>query len=766
MFRMQCSTPDDWRISPDDSAGLIGQAGCRCDLHSVAMTDNTEVDRKVQGKRRAVSVSAIIETLAVLGAVATVGLWALGHLSAEPHFEVSREVFGNVPDSVIALFYIGISAIIWLSLHLFAKRADSWFQGSKETRWGQWRTRFRRLGQGLAMKSLMRDPRMGVIHSMIYFGFIVLFLGTVTLEIDHLLPGNLKFLRGGVYQGYSAVLDLASLVYLGGLAGAAANRYGLRPWRIRSKTKPEDAVILLTLALIGLTGILTEAARISLVGRPSFEIWSFVGYPLSALIPADIAGDFHLAMWVTHVVSFAVFLVVLPVTKLRHMVTSPTNMFFGAKERPKGAMRPMPNLMEADDIETIGASLASDLTWKQIFDTDACTVCGRCTSVCPANITGKPLDPREMVLKTGEVAAVNAGVTPPVGSLAVLEPGAGLFDRVTAEEAFACTTCRACDEICPVDIEILDRILDMRRHLTLMESDFPAELGKAFVAMENQSNPWGMSQQSRADWTNELDFEIPVFGQNGKTSAEYLWFVGCAGSFDDRNTAVSVALARLLNKAGIDFAILGQRELCNGDPARRSGNEFVFQQLALQNIETFAELGVKKVITQCAHCFNTIGNEYQQFGGEYEVVHHSQLLAELLTQGRLPEPLKSNGERKKIAYHDPCYLGRHNDVYVAPRSVVASSGAIDVVEMPRHGTRALCCGAGGARFWMEEQTGKKVNIERAEEAIATDADEIAIACPFCFVMLDDGVKELGRGDIPVRDLAQILADGILPQDPT
>jgi Fe-S oxidoreductase len=474
------------------------------------------------------------------------------------------------------------------------------------------------------------------------------------------------------------------------------------------------------------------------------------------------AADFHLAMWVTHVATFVAFLVVLPLTKLRHMVTSPANLFLGPHERPKGAMRQMPNLMEADDIETIGASLASDLTWKQIFDTDACTICGRCTSVCPANITGKPLDPREMVLKSGEVAAANAGVGPPVGSLVTLTQGAGLFDRITAEEAFACTTCRACDEICPVDIEILDRILDMRRHLTLMESDFPAELGKAFVAMENQSNPWGMSQQARADWTKELDFDVPVLGQNGKDSAEYLWFVGCAGSFDDRNTAVSVALARLLNEAGIDFAILANRELCNGDPARRSGNEIVFQQLALQNIETFDDLGVKKVITQCAHCFNTIANEYPQFGGDYEVVHHSQLLASLLTQGRLPQPVKSDGERKKIAYHDPCYLGRHNDIYVAPRKITSAPGDVDLVEMPRHGTRALCCGAGGARFWMEEQTGKKVNIERAEEALATDADEIAVACPFCLVMLDDGVKELGRDDVKVRDIAMILAEGVMP----
>ena len=701
----------------------------------------------------------VLEGLGVLSALGTLALGIIGTIPDHPRFPVGREVFGNVPDAAVMVFYVGLAAFLWLTFHLFATRARSWEQGGSERRSGHWRERLHRLYEGLSMKTLMRDPRAGVMHSAIYFSFIILFLGTVTLEIDHLLPANLKFLHGNFYLGYSAVLDLAGLVFLGGLALAAGIRYGIRPWRIKSKTKPQDALILGVLALIGITGLLVEAARISLAGRPDFEVWSFVGYPLSFLFAPGDAGDWHLFLWVSHSVLFVGFLVILPLTKLRHRFTSPANLYLAARDRPKGAMREMPNLMEAEDIETIGASVATDLTWKQIFDTDACTICGRCTSVCPANITGKPLDPREIVLKSGEVASSLAGVAAPVSTTVTLDGAGSLFDRIRPEEVFACTTCKACDEICPVDIEILDKILDMRRYLTLMESEFPTELGKAFVAMENQSNPWGMSQQARADWTDELDFEVPVFGSNGKDSAEYLWFVGCAGSFDDRNTATSVALARLLREAGIDYAILGQRELCNGDSARRSGNEFVFQQLALQNIETFEDLGVKKIITQCAHCFNTLANEYPQFGGDYEVVHHRQLLAELLTQGRISEPKKANGDPKKIAYHDACYLGRHNDVYLAPRRVVGGSGN-DVVEMPRHGTRGLCCGAGGARFWMEEHTGKKVNNERAEEALATEADEIAVACPFCFVMLDDGVKELGRDDVPVRDIAMILADGI------
>jgi Fe-S oxidoreductase len=709
--------------------------------------------------RKRPGLAPILEGLGILAAVGTIGSGILGAINDHPVFDVGREVFGNIPDGVVVVFYVTVSAFLWLTFHLLAGRARSWSQGSPERRTGRWAMRARRLAEGLSMRTLMRDPRAGLMHSMVYYGFLVLFLGTVTLEIDHLMPEGLKFLHGPVYLGYSAILDLASLVFLGGLALAVGGRYLFPGWRLRSKTKPEDAVILATLAFIGVTGLLTEAARIALAGRPDHEAWSFVGYPISALLDPAGAGGLHRGMWIAHVAGFVAFLVILPVTKLRHMLTAPANLYLSPRDRPKGAMREMPNLLEAEDIETIGAGVAADLTWKQIFDTDACTICGRCTSVCPANITGKPLDPREMVLKTGEVAASLVGLGGPVSSNAAIEATGSLFERVGADEVFACTTCRACDEICPVGIEIVDRILDMRRYLTLMESDFPSELGKAFVAMENQSNPWGMSQQARASWTDELDFDVPVLGQDGVESAEYLWFVGCAGSYDDRNRAVSVALARLLRRAGIDFAILGMREVCNGDPARRSGNELVFQQLALQNIATFEELGVRKVITQCAHCFNTIANEYPQFGGDYEVVHHSQLLAELLNQGRIEAPLRDDATPKRIAYHDACYLGRHNDVYLAPRQVVGATGA-DLVEMPRHGTRALCCGAGGARFWMEEKTGKKVNIERAEEALATEVDEIAVACPFCFVMLDDGVKELGREEVRVRDIAMILAEAI------
>jgi Fe-S oxidoreductase len=464
----------------------------------------------------------------------------------------------------------------------------------------------------------------------------------------------------------------------------------------------------------------------------------------------DTLIRWHQIMWSLHVVGFIVFLALLPITMLRHMFTSPLNMYLRNRERPKGAMKPMPNLAETS-LETFGASVVEDFTWKQLLDTDACTMCGRCTSVCPAHATGKPLDPREIVLKVGEVMAASSPhghVSPPLGTDPEITISSNsVFERITAEELWACTSCKACDEICPVNIEILDKILDMRRYLSLMESNFPSELGTAYRAMENQGNPWGMNQGERGDWAKHLD-GVTVVDPGEPITAEYLYWVGCAGSFDDKNRKVTQAMAKLLRRAGIDVVILGPSEMCTGDPARRSGNEYLFQMLAMPNVEMLNGMGVRKIITQCPHCFNTLKNEYPQLGGNYEVVHHSQLLESLIEAGTLDVSQATLEER--ITYHDSCYLGRHNDVYLAPRNVVASIKGIEVVEMPRNGTRGMCCGAGGARMWMEESIGTKVNDERAREAISTGASRVATACPFCYIMLDDGVKAAGVEETEVR----------------
>jgi len=668
---------------------------------------------------------------------------------------VHRTVFVNIPGPIQIAFYTLMPvAIIWTAI-MFSNRMKNWERGAPAQRHTTRKNAAQRLKDfraGAYMQTLLRDSGAGLMHSMIYFGFLVLVGVTTVLEIDHQLPESLKFLHGDTYRAYAFVGDAAGLVFLVGVVWAIVRRYVQRPYRIRIKSKPEHAAILGTFFAIGVTGYGAEMFRIAQEGMPDYERWAFIGYPLATLVDGwsqSTLDTWHQWWWIAHVATFVAFLVLLPLTMLRHIFTSPLNMYLKDKERPKGAMRPMPDLMETE-LESFGASSVEDFTWKQLLDLDACTMCGRCTSVCPAHATGKSLDPREIVLKSGEVMAATGTpkVSPPLGTDPEVTVSANsLFERITPEEIWACTTCKACDEICPVNIEITDKIFDMRRYLSLMESNFPAELGNAYRAMENQMNPWGLNQGERGDWAEGLD-GVTIVDPGEALQSEYLYWVGCAGSFDDKNKKVTQSMAQLLRRAGIDVSVLGPSEMCTGDPARRSGNEYLFQMLAQPNVEMLNGMGVKKIITQCPHCFNTLLNEYPQIGGNYEVVHHTQLLEELIESGQLDVSQATLEER--ITYHDSCYLGRHNDVYLAPRKVVASIKGVDVVEMPRNGTTGMCCGAGGARMWMEENVGTKVNDERAAEALSTGATRVATACPFCYIMLDDGVKGAGVEEEQVR----------------
>ena len=728
--------------------------------------------RKFKPHHAAIGLGVLVALFtAASGIAATVNGW-------HDDSEITREVFGNIPDPLRVTFYTVIPVLIVYGAVLFANRMKNWERGAPDNRAttsGNAKRRFGDFRSGVYMQTLLREPAAGLMHSLIYFPFLVLLAVTTVLEVNHQVPEGLKFLHGDVYRAYTLVGAVAGVLFLVGVVWALLRRFGprrFRPYRIRIKTKPEHAAGLVVFAAIGVTGFGAEAFRIATTAAdhggdfPSAETWSIIGYPLAQAVDsigffADSVHGWHQAWWIAHVLAFMAFLALLPITMLRHMFTSPLNMYLQDRDRPKGTMKPLPNLMETE-LESFGVSTIEEFTWKQLLDTDSCTMCGRCTAVCPAHATGKPLDPREIVLKTGEVMAATGTpvVSPPIGTDdEITVPANWMFDRITSEELWACTTCRACDEVCPVNIEILDKILDMRRYLSLMESDFPTELGAAYRSMENSGNPWGLSQSDRTEWVGDLE-GIEVIDGGDPFEAEYLYWVGCAGSFDDKNKKVSRAMAQLMQRAGVSFSILGPSEMCTGDPARRSGNEYIFQMLAMQNVETLNGMGVKKIVTQCPHCFNTLANEYPQMGGHYEVVHHSQLLEWLVEQGKLDMSEARLDER--LVYHDSCYLGRHNDVYLAPRKVVGSIGGIELVEAERSGTNGMCCGAGGGRMWMEEDTGKNINVERSQELLATGATRIATACPFCYVMIDDGVKGEGveESEVKVGDIALHVLDAL------
>ena len=597
---------------------------------------------------------------------------------------------------------------------------------------------------------LLREPLAGVLHLLIFWGFVILLASILESIGQGLAPSfSLAFL-GVLYVPLLALEDIVGILVVVSVAVSILRRLVAPPERLRvSGHAKADAVLILSLILVVMiTMFMQNAARIAWTGESGGH---FIAAWISPLIPSDAApAAFHAAFW-AHMIAVLGFLNYLPYSKHLHVLSSIPNVYF-ASLSARGALVPI-NLAD-ETLTKYGATDIVDLTWKQLLNGYTCTECGRCSSVCPAQTTGKTLNPKKIITDVrARTMELGPALLSAKGADETLRAHQLLDNFISQEELWACTTCMACMQECPVMIEHLDTIVEMRRGLVLNESRFPDELKTTFANLERNFTPWAFGASMRADWAEGMN--IPRLSEVG--TSDVLFWVGCAGAYDARYKKVTQAFARLMQRAGVNFAILGTEEKCNGDAARRMGNEYLAQSLITENVATLNRYGVRKIVVTCPHCLQSLGKEYRQFGGSYEVVHHSAFIEGLIRQGQLT--LRQKGSAR-TTFHDPCYLGRYNDQYDAPRAILddVSTGR---VEMPRSRDRSFCCGAGGGRMWMEERQGKRINIDRTEEALATGAEVIGTGCPFCMTMLSDGLKEKGASDrAQVKDIAELVLEAI------
>ena len=671
-----------------------------------------------------------------------------------PSGQPTRVIFGNIAYGwLVYIFAVAMAVAFGWGCY---RHYRLWRQGKPARRldrpWDRVKALF---GHGFGHQRLIKDAYPGLMHLFIFSAFVVEFIGTtlIALQVD---LGRV-FLWGDFYLYYSLVLDIFGVLGIIGLIMAAERRYLRKVERLTDT--PDDGLALLILFIVFFTGFLVEGMRIGateLAQHPGWAVWSPGGLVIAKLAATvgftlETFLSWHRFWWWFHMVLIFGFLASIPYSaKLFHMISAPINTFL-SDLKPNGVLEPIPNFEEA---ESFGAAQLQDFTWKQLLDLDACTACGRCQARCPAYNSGKPLSPKQVILDLRNYMHERAA--PPVagtgGNGAEARPMVGAV--IKDETLWACTTCGACVQECPVMIEHIDTIVDMRRHLVMNEARMPETIEQTLRSMEQRSHPWRGTPYTRTNWMEGLD--IPVLSEKG--GAEYVFWVGCTGALMDRNIKVTQAMATILKAAGVDFAVLGEEEVCTGDPARRLGNEYLFQMLAQRNIETLQQYGVKKILTQCPHCFNTLLNEYPQFGGIFEVIHHTQFVECLLREGKLQltRPLTQT-----ITYHDSCYLGRHNGVYQAPRDILQQIPGVKTVEMEHNRERGLCCGAGGGHAWMDENSPRKVNFMRTEEAVRTKADVIGSACPFCLQMFEDGIRGVHvEESLAVQDLAEIVAKAL------
>ncbi|MFI5143970.1 MAG: heterodisulfide reductase-related iron-sulfur binding cluster [Ignavibacteria bacterium] len=596
------------------------------------------------------------------------------------------------------------------------------------------------------------------MHAFIFWGFLTLLTAVIETVIQGFYsPFNLIIL-GRVAKVIFISQDVFGALVIISVIYALFRRLVFRPKRLTGDgVSNSDAIFILCLILGVMVTMLGMNSTLFLLnpGYFTYNKYHFISRYISTVFNIESAWAFYYIFWWGHIVIILAFMNYLPYSKHFHIVASLPNVYL-SKLGPQTLDTEEINF-EKEDV-FLGAGDFEQLTWKSIFDGYTCTECGRCTSVCPANMTGKPLSPRKIIINIRERAAEKAEYL-----LKKKEIPADISEKhlvsthfITDDELWACTTCMACVQECPVNIEHVGSIVDMRRHLVQSESRFPQELMTVFGNMENNGAPWAFPQSDRMKWADGID--VPL--ASDKKEFDVLYWVGCAGAFDARYQNVSRSVVQILNNSGVNYAVLGTQEKCNGDSARRLGNEFLAQTLIKENVESLKQYKFNKILVTCPHCLQTIGNEYKQFGADYEVVHHSEYIKELVDDGKIKIDENKRID-KNITFHDSCYLGRYNNIYEEPRMLLGAVNKTDTIEMKRSYDKGLCCGAGGGRMWMEEKIGKKVNIERTEEALSVNPDIISTACPFCMTMLSDGVKEKERSeDVKVKDFAELVFESI------